>query len=603
MMEAYEQHKYRISDYSSDEEGSTDFDDYYGNDDDDGDENVLHPLLEDDMERVKNFYGSETISYRLYSAVDSIDVELSFSMGILDREIAIAWKIKPEEPIIVRLHLSMTHYLDGNVPKIEVFQPSQKEKFGIGSQLKKILETFLSEEWKNLSNSLLRCQVKGTAMPSPSSNQLKDDSTLNSDCSQLALGDHCESLKKLTDMGFSKEIAQNALVLSGYETLAAIDLLVTNPDSCTVKPQTAGKQQVQTVTTSGHAGMKSKGRGKLVEPGSTFGHILSKIAKTFEPSMVASVHGDPKRHPGLAEGFLLMIMQYVYQRLPTMNEFCVVCDEPHVFERGGMLKPAVCARELCTFSFLSLGVMSDAADDIATEAEVVNLLIVMANAACQSQKRDVIFEPYPTVVNPLKSKQLALYPEKKDFHKVKTILESFPSITDMLHLREAELKKEMDERDILAYPLLQWIITSNRSHIVKLPAEKQLGFMQTSHQFLLRSSPPAREAIFREAKTKFGSTFAFHGSPLENWHSILRQGLINASGTRYQRHGAAYGKGIYLSPQASVSFGYSGMNQPQVPNLKFYGGNKATRARQGHPRSRHFLKNSNLICIALCEGV
>jgi len=31
-------------------------------------------------------------------------------------------------------------------------------------------------------------------------------------------------------MGFSKEIAQNALVLSGYETLAAIDLLVTNPD-------------------------------------------------------------------------------------------------------------------------------------------------------------------------------------------------------------------------------------------------------------------------------------------------------------------------------------------------------------------------------------
>jgi len=32
-MEAYEQHKYRISDYSSDEEGSTDFDDYYGNDD------------------------------------------------------------------------------------------------------------------------------------------------------------------------------------------------------------------------------------------------------------------------------------------------------------------------------------------------------------------------------------------------------------------------------------------------------------------------------------------------------------------------------------------------------------------------------------------
>ena len=39
----------------------------------------------------------------------------------------------------------------------------------------------------------------------------------------------------------------------------------------------------------------------------------------------------------------------------------------------------------------------------------------------------------------------------------------------------------------------------------------------------------------------------------------MRIGLINASGTKHQLHGAAYGHGIYLSPHASVSFGYSGM--------------------------------------------
>ena len=49
------------------------------------------------------------------------------------------------------------------------------------------------------------------------------------------------------------------------------------------------------------------------------------------------------------------------------------------------------------------------------------------------------------------------------------------------------------------------------------------------------------------------------GSHIENWHSIMRVGLINATGTKHQVHGAAYGKGIYLSPHASVSFGYSGM--------------------------------------------
>ena len=35
---------------------------------------------------------------------------------------------------------------------------------------------------------------------------------------------------------------------------------------------------------------------------------------------------------------LLQVMQYTRQRLPTLNEYCVVCDEPHVFQNGAMLK-------------------------------------------------------------------------------------------------------------------------------------------------------------------------------------------------------------------------------------------------------------------------
>ena len=51
----------------------------------------------------------------------------------------------------------------------------------------------------------------------------------------------------------------------------------------------------------------------------------------------------------------------------------------------------------------------------------------------------------------------------------------------------------------------------------------------------------------------------YSGSHIENWHSIMRAGLINASGTQFEMNGAAYGKGVYLSPQASLSFGYSAM--------------------------------------------
>lgn len=140
---------------------------------------------------------------------------------------------------------------------------------------------------------------------------------------------------------------------------------------------------------------------------------------------------------------------------------------------------------------------------------------------------------------------------------------------------------------------MQWIIASNRSHIVKLPSERQLEFMHTPYQFLLMSSPPAKEEAFRAAKEKHGSTFCFHGSSIENWHSIIRQGLLNASGTKLQVNGAAYGKGIYLSPYISTSMGYSRMG---------YGSQNVKKGQQNKGDKR-FLQSLSLTCIAICEVI
>ncbi len=71
-------------------------------------------------------------------------------------------------------------------------------------------------------------------------------------------------------------------------------------------------------------------------------------------------------------------------------------------------------------------------------------------------------------------------------------------------------------------------------------------------------------------------------------HSILRHGLRNASGTKLQLNGAAYGAGIYLSPAASVSLGYSAM----------HGRNTAGTASSA---SAEFLDGSHFSCIAICE--
>lgn len=81
-----------------------------------------------------------------------------------------------------------------------------------------------------------------------------------------------------------------------------------------------------------------------------------------------------------------MIMAYARRRLPTLNNFCVNCDKPHVFTSGSMLKPAVCSRELCVWAFQQLGVGSEAAGEIATEAEVVDLLVAMAKISSRGAR-------------------------------------------------------------------------------------------------------------------------------------------------------------------------------------------------------------------------
>ena len=75
---------------------------------------------------------------------------------------------------------------------------------------------------------------------------------------------------------------------------------------------------------------------------------------------------------------------------------------------------------------------------------------------------------------------------------------------------------------------------------------------------------------------------------------FFRKGLVNASGTKLQVNGAAYGKGIYLSPDISTSMGYSRMG---------YGyQNLSKKAKPSVPSTR-YLDTHDIKCIALCEVI
>jgi hypothetical protein len=101
------------------------------------------------------------------------------------------------------------------------------------------------------------------------------------------------------------------------------------------------------------------------------------------------------------------------------------------------------------------------------------------------------------------------------------------------------------------------MLYANPAYITTIPEDKQLSLFGTKHQFILVLQSPERDKIFKELKLQHGSTFAFHGSPIDNWHSILHHGLINASNTKLQLNGTAHGAGIYVSPSAIFSASYS----------------------------------------------
>lgn len=72
------------------------------------------------------------------------------------------------------------------------------------------------------------------------------------------------------------------------------------------------------------------------------------------------------------------------------------------------------------------------------------------------------------------------------------------------------------------------------------------------HAVLQLSPPPASLT-----DGSGGRLLAFHGTSMENMHSILHHGLLNASGTRLERTGYVFGKGIYFSSEPHVAFAFS----------------------------------------------
>lgn len=178
-----------------------------------------------------------------------------------------------------------------------------------------------------------------------------------------------------------------------------------------------------------------------------------------------------------------------------------------------------------------------------------------------------------------------------DVEKAETIamlLETLPSIREMRSFlltqsrtSEPNLRAWKERVSPAALGILRWIIASNRSCIVQVDrcpgqSEAELamsntrldqrvsGIAETWVQFRFAQGSPDKEQRFLNAlkaeqanlDPKYPTIFAFHGSPMPNWHSIIRSGLD----FKETLHGRAYGHGVYHALEQAVSVGYAQPN-------------------------------------------
>nr|XP_029509901.1 protein mono-ADP-ribosyltransferase PARP8-like [Oncorhynchus nerka] len=463
----------------------------------------------------------------------------------------------------------MKYVLCSPVPTVDVFQASTKDRFGLGHQLKKIMQTFVTQQWKHQSEEKLNSlhiknknkkkvksplHIFSTLRRSPSypppgcvksKKNLKPEQDGVSKSHRL-LGQTCSStVKQQVEaevpgtktthrlLGQSLSSTDPRLDHGGGPCPGPLPLkprrILGRPCSALVKPEDlrptphkllprlcSGDPRCEHAGGGGgslggglkHHRLLSRSCSGSIRTEELDGlkhhhHLLSrsyssstKMAKhrtssgrahrLLAPSLATPPppNNGAKSIPIRDRGFLVQTMEYAEQRTPVLNEFCVVCDEPHVFQNGPMLRPTVCERELCVFAFQTLGVMNEAADEIATGAQVVDLLVSMCRSALESPRKVVIFEPYPSVVDPCDSQALAFNPRKKDYDRVMRALDSLTSIREMSQAPYLEVKRQMDKHDALAHPLLQWVISSNRSHIVKLPVTRVSFIFPSIHLYV-----------------------------------------------------------------------------------------------------------------------
>ncbi|XP_058806367.1 protein mono-ADP-ribosyltransferase PARP16 isoform X2 [Phymastichus coffea] len=195
-------------------------------------------------------------------------------------------------------------------------------------------------------------------------------------------------------------------------------------------------------------------------------------------------------------------------------------------------------------------------------------------AACHTYRTDTCLRPFP----PMYMKN-----DTKDIDSLRRVVELVPPLPIIAQeLREPNIYKSKSD----FIELLYWVLLKlGDLHVKSISKDCHESVLKRVNSEVAVAAPnlvfqvasakqSANEERWRELAKGRSTFFAFHGSRLENFHSILHYGL-----QQHMCKEALFGEGIYLSNELAVSLPYS-------PVGYGWGGS---------------ILGSDMSCVALCE--
>ena len=231
-------------------------------------------------------------------------------------------------------------------------------------------------------------------------------------------------------------------------------------------------------------------------------------------------------------------------RIGELGAVCIVCSNALV---SALWRSTTCSRQ-CSIKWrrASLEVRMS---DLSYDPRVVDLLVTAAYAAASANVTQLLVD-CPLTGNVILS-----------------TVNQIPAITTLQQAANTAVAVRQLGRSVEL--LLSWALHSYRGFLVSPTGPFSVcNNLAGVTEFLLVNPEPTLQDAF--IKCGMPTRVVFHGTSLDRLYAILRGGLRILSGDNIlQRHGAAYGQGIYAADEPSVAFNYAGQWRGGWTNSSF----------------------------------